>query len=183
MRVTWSRHTQAASLSALLLASSGCFLDNDVADASCTPSDPDITLNDDCPFQQSRGPQIAKGTCQTREDSAQSGTTWQEVFGIFQAADKGNCSAAACHGDQASAALGIWLPANDEQQFYETLTTTTGTVGKPYVNPDNPLDSWIHCNVAGTSGGGLIMPKPAGMPAKSDAQKVEDWIHNGALGP
>lgn len=173
----------ALVLSACAVLASGCFLDNDVTDASCTPSDPDITLNDDCPYQQSRGPQIDNPKCETREDSALSGTDWQEVFGIFLAPDKGNCSAAACHGEEASAANGIYLPSDNEILFYDTLTNTLGSVGKPYVNADNPLDSWIHCNVAGTAGGGLLMPKPAGLPLSADAQKVEDWIHNGALGP
>lgn len=173
---------RAASL-IIPLVSAGCFLDNDVMDASCTPSDPDITLNDDCPYQQSRGPQTKKGTCKTQFDSAQSAATWQDVFSIFLAADKGNCSAAACHGVENSAANGIFLPAENEQLFYDNLTATNGTIGKPYVNPDSPLDSWIHCNVAGSDGGGLIMPKPAGMPLDLDAQTVEDWVHNGALGP
>ncbi len=181
--LTASTRAWVGVLAPLLLTTSGCFLDNDVMDASCTPSDPDITLNDDCPFQQSRGPQIKKGTCKPQFDSAQSATTWQDVFTIFVAPDKGNCSAAACHGVEASAAFGVFLPQNSEQIFYDTLINTTGTIGKPYVNRDNPLDSWIHCNVAGTEGGGLIMPKPAGMPSDSDAQKVEDWLHNGAAGP
>jgi hypothetical protein len=165
------------------VATSGCFLDNDVSDASCTPDDPDITLNDDCPYQQSRGPQIDNPKCETKFDSAQGPATWQEVFGIFLAPDKGNCSATACHGVEASAANGIYLPSDDEITFYENLTSTTGSVGKPYVNPDNPLDSWIHCNVAGRPGGGLIMPKPAGLPLKADAQTVEDWVHNNVPGP
>ena len=174
---------KALGAAALVLSTAGCFLDNDVSDASCTPSDPDITLNDDCPYQQSRGPQIDNPACATKEDAATTATSWQDVFGIFLDSSKGNCSAAACHGEENSAALGIYLPADDELKFYETLTNTTGSVGKPYVNADTPLDSWIHCNVAGTAGGGLIMPKPAGMPSKLDAQRVEDWVHAGALGP
>ncbi len=182
-RRLFARQVALVVLSLGAFATSGCFLDNDVSDARCTPADPDITLNDDCPYQQSRGPQIDNPACATREDAAQSGANWQMVFGVFTDASKGNCSALACHGEINSAANGIFLPADNEQKFYEVLTSTTGSVGKPYVNADTPLESWIQCNVAGTSGGGLIMPKPAGMPSRSDAQTVEDWIHNGAIGP
>jgi hypothetical protein len=166
---------------AAVLVASGCT--NDVMDASCTPDHPDLTISDDCPYQQSRGPQIPNPDCRVQQEMPATAPTWTDVFAIFIATDRGNCAATACHGDMDKAANGIFLPSDDEVTFYETLVNTTGSVGRKYVNPDSPLESWIHCNVAGTPGGGLIMPKPAGMPAKADALIVEDWVIAGARGP
>jgi hypothetical protein len=156
---------------------------NDVMDAFCTPDAPDITLNDDCPYQNARGPQIPNPECKASKPDPASAATWTDVFAIFVDQNRGNCSAGGCHGIEEKAANGIFLPSNNTQKFYDTLVNTKGSVGKPYVNVDDPLSSWIHCNVAGTPGGGLPMPKPAGLPSKKDADIVEDWVLGGAAGP
>jgi hypothetical protein len=180
--------TSHAGLAALAVALAttgmGCFLDNDVMDASCTPDGPDINLNSDCPYEEGKGPQLPQQACEAKFPSAQTTVTWTDVFGLFTDAGRGNCSAGNCHGIEAAAGGGIFLPADDPNIFYQSLKNTTGSVGRPYlvVPPDDPLDSWIHCNVAGTPGGGLIMPKPAGLTTE-DAQLVEDWLHGGARGP
>ena len=174
-----------SSLSLLLImgsALSGCTA-NDVMDGFCTPDAPDITLNEDCPYQNARGPQIPNPECKASKLDPASAATWTDVFAIFVDQNRGNCSAGGCHGVEEKAAMGIFLPSNNAQKFYDNLVKTKGTVGKPYVNPDSPLESWIHCNVAGTPGGGLPMPKPAGLPSKNDADIVEDWVLGGAPGP
>lgn len=161
--------------------SAGC-LDNDVTDARCGPDAPDNTIDDDC-NRQPHGPQVDPGVCEPSVTTAQSAAGWREAFGVMTATSGGNCSAANCHGVLEKAQLGIWLPAEDQTTFYNTLVTTTGTRGDKYVDPDNPLDSWIHCNVAGRPGGGNAMPKPGGMQLTADAQVIEDWVLNGAPGP
>lgn len=161
----------------------GCFLDNDVSDGQCTPSAPDISLNDDCPYQNGRGPQLPAAACEPRQAEAGTAATWTDVLAIFLDQSRGNCSAGGCHGVEDKAAVGIFLPANDPQAFYDALVNTTGSVGRPYVNPKDPLSSWIHCNVRGTAGGGLPMPKPAGLISQADADIVEDWVLGGAAGP
>jgi hypothetical protein len=179
-----SRRHLSLSL-ALGAATSGCFLDNDVMDASCTPDGPDINLNSDCPYEEGKGPQLPQTACETVLEAPQSNPTWIDVFGLLTDQSQGNCSGGNCHGIEASAGGGIFLPDTDPNAFYQNLKSTTGSVGRPYlVTPaeGNPLDSWMHCNVAGTPGGGLIMPKPAGL-TKEQAQTIEDWIFNGAPGP
>ena len=156
---------------------------NDTLDADCTPDSPDITLDEDCPFQQSQGPQLPTPKCEYQQEGPSQVVVWVDVFSIFTDANSGACSLGGCHGVEETAANGIFLPAEEPVTFYNNLLATTGSVGRPYVNNKVPEDSWIHCNVAGTPGGGLIMPKPAGMPSKSDALKVEDWIFNNAPGP
>jgi hypothetical protein len=175
----------AVALAVAGLFASGCFLDNDVLDASCTPGEPDITLNPDCPYQQSRGPQVPPGVCVAQQDAASATPSWTEVFNTLVRSDGGNCSAIGCHGGPSAdqAALGIWLPADKDDIFYETLTNTTGSIGKPYVNADNPPDSWIHCNVGGRAGGGSLMPKPGGMTQAVDALLIENWILSDAPYP
>jgi hypothetical protein len=110
-------------------------------------------------------------------------TSWDQVFAILIAPDKGNCASVACHGTPALAANGILLPADDEVTLYETLVTTTDASGRPYVNRSSPLQSWMHCNVTGAPGGGLIMPTPSGLRLAEDVARIEDWLASGAPGP
>ncbi len=166
----------------LLLLSGVAACANDVMDAQCTPDSPDESIDDDCPYQQ-RGPQVVKRRCEFQQEQAGTAAGWGDVFPIFLDTARGNCSAAGCHGVEEAAANGIYLPADNQQKFYDTLVNTNGSQDKPYVNQQNPADSWIHCNVAGTPGGGYFMPKPAALPSKADALIVEDWVLNGALGP
>jgi hypothetical protein len=178
--------TEAALVTAgVTLAALGC--NNDVMDASCTPDDPDITIDDDCPYQQARGPQIPKLGCRDQRKKALPGgkeepstpRVWQEVVAIFNDKNTGNCTHGGCHGDEATAAWGIWLPAADPVRFYDTLREYTGTLGVPYVSGK---DSWIDCNVHGDPGSGFTMPKPDGL-RPAEASIVRDWVLSGAPGP
>lgn len=164
-----------------ILSAAAC-AGNDVMDAQCTPDGPDITLNDDCPFQNGRGPQVKEAECPPAQGQC-NGTDWNEVFSVLTDSQRGNCSSSGCHGQEETAALQIFLPATDEKRFYQTLINTKGSVGRPYVNADSPKDSWAQCNVAGAPGGGFPMPKPSGLPTKADADVVLDWVLCGALGP
>ena len=155
---------------------------NDTLDAECTPDSPDHTLDEDCPYQQSLGPQPRPIKCDFQQEWAGQEVGWVDVFAIFTDRNRGQCSLGGCHGVEATAQLGIYLPEKDPHTFYNNLLAIEGSQGRPYVNPKSPKDSWIHCNVAGTPGGGLIMPKPSGLP-KADALAVEDWVHAGAPGP
>lgn len=163
------------------LGAGGC--QNDVLDAYCTPESPDITLDEDCPYSNGRGPQVKETACPPVTGEVTGNADWIDVFSMFIAPDRGNCSSAACHGDEATAALQIFLPAGDQQRFFQTLTATKGTVGRPYVNTENPADSWIYCNVRGDPGGGFPMPKPSGLPNLEDAEIVRNWLLAGAPGP
>src|SRR5262245_54916865 len=113
----------ALVVTASAVASSGCFLDNDVKDSTCTPDDPSIDLNDDCAFRDSIGPQIDNPDCQCSPDTpVDPGVTWEEAFTVMTDDNKGACSLAACHGEEASAANGIFLPKSDALRFYHTLS-------------------------------------------------------------
>jgi hypothetical protein len=173
----------AVTLLAVMVA--GC-LGNDVRNAKCTPDDPDITASEDCPYGVG-GPKIPEMPCEVLDPNTTLTADWQQVFEIFIDKQRGQCSLAGCHGALETAANGIYLPADDAALFFENMTLTNGTVGRPYVNlddqnasPDN-IQSWIHCNVAGRMGGGFPMPKPAGLSA-SDAALVEAWVLQGFPG-
>ncbi len=104
---------------------------------------------------------------------------------------RGNCAAVGCHGSQGTAAIGIYFPLGDACQTYKALFDTRGSVGRPYLQPDNPatdgvneaLESWMYCNVLGTEGGGFPMPKPGGVHDPQTADVVRDFILCGAPAP
>lgn len=157
---------------------------NDVMDGQCTPDSPDITLDEDCPYQNGRGPQVTETACPPITGEC-GGSDWADVFSILtdQSVSGGNCSNSGCHGVEETAALGIFLPANDQIMFYETLLKTKGSIGRPYVDQNSPRTSWMACNVLGTRGGGFPMPKPSGLPNLADADTVIDWLRCEAPGP
>ena len=171
----------AASIVVSALAASAC--GTDVMDASCSPDDPDINSDEDCPFEEGLGPQVNEPVCPPVEGEATVEVTWADVYDIFRAKAKGNCGSPACHGVQETAALQIFLPENDPVTFYKTLTETQGSVKRPYVNTQSPRDSWIVCNVSGSLGGGFPMPRPAGLSEQVDIDKVLNWVRLGAKGP
>src|SRR5262245_62830588 len=115
-------------------------------DGHCTPDAPDITQDDGCPFQSAQGPQVKEAECPPAPAQC-NGTDWDAVFSLLADKTRGNCSAPGCHGDEKTAALGIFLPGTDEQRFYQTLIETKGSIGRAYVNQTSPKDSWIQCNV------------------------------------
>jgi hypothetical protein len=170
----------AALLVAVLLPACG---GTDVMDAHCSPDNPDINADEDCPFERGLGPQVNEAICPTVEGEATEEVTWNDVYDIFRAKQKGNCGSPACHGVQETAALGIFLPENDPFEFYKTLIETQGSVKRPYVNKASPRESWIVCNVAGIPGGGFPMPRPAGLTEQVDIDKVVNWVRLGAAGP
>jgi hypothetical protein len=166
------------ALSTLLGAmSTGCA--NDAMDASCTPDSPSIDLDDDCIYVNGQVA-ITPKPCEPYDGELPAAPPWEDVFSLLNSAQQGNCSADYCHGVQDTAADGIWLPAGNRDTFYEALTNAKGSIGRPYLAPDNPAASWMHCNVRGAPGGGSAMPKPAGMPILSDALRVEAWVLAGA---
>jgi len=165
----------------VVFSTSAC--ENDVLDPDCTQDSPDITLNPDCPYANGRGPQVKEAACPPVTGEATGSADWVDVFSLMVAPDRGNCSSAACHGEEKSAALQIFLPGTDQEKFYETLINTKGTVGRPYVNQENPAESWIYCNMRGDPGGGFPMPKPSGLPNLDDAETVRNWLLAGAPGP
>lgn len=153
---------------------------NDVMDGECTPDSPDITLDEDCPYQNGRGPQVTETPCPRIEGTC-GGTDWADAFSVLTNVTGGNCSNNGCHGVEETAALGIFLPANDQELFYETLVKTKGSIGRPYVDQNSPRTSWMACNVLGTRGGGFPMPKPGGLLTGADT--VIDWLRCEAPGP
>lgn len=166
----WVVMAVVASFSAL---ASGCA--NDALDASCTPDEPSIDLNDDCIYVNGQVA-VQPAPCEPYDGEIPAAPAWEETFSILTAPERGNCSADYCHGEQDTAELGIWLPQGNRDTFYETLINSKGTIGRPYLNPGDPEASWMHCNVRGAPGGGSAMPKPAGMPVFSDALQIEAWV-------
>jgi len=156
---------------------------NDVKDAQCTPDAFEFGLDEDCPYKAAQGPQVPTVGCELTTDEPELAPSWLEVFETLRDVGQGNCSDSGCHGDENTAALGIWLPSDDPSGFYDALTETTGSIGTPYIDTSDPEKSWIHCNVRGTPGGGFPMPKPSGMPTEEAANLVQDWILIGAPGP
>ncbi len=157
---------------------------NDVLDGQCTPATPNAEVDPDCPYAEhiSRGYYEAEKSCVLERDEPDTDAGWDDVYAILTDPARGNCTHAGCHGDPEAAAIGIYLPS-DEQDLYRALTETTGTLDRPYVNPADPHASWIHCSVAARSGGGYPMPKPGGLPAAEDARLIEDWVLAGVPGP
>lgn len=172
-------HTLIAVGCAVLLAACA----NDVKDAQCTPDEFEFGLDEDCPYKAAQGPQVPKVGCEVTYEEAQLAPSWLEVFETLKDPALGNCSDAGCHGEETTAAVGIYLPGDDPAGFYDVLTETTGSVGTPYIDTGDARKSWIHCNVRGTPGGGSPMPKPAGMPTDEAADLVQDWILIDAPGP
>jgi hypothetical protein len=168
----------------MLATNAGCG-GNDVMDAHCTPSNPDIEADSDCPFQAGQGPQVKEPVCAPLSAEATQDVTWTDVFDIFKANESGNCSSPACHGVQETAANQIYRPADDPEAFYKVLTETKGSVGTPFLVPGPTAykDSWIHCCVAGQVGGGSPMPKSSGLPTLTDIEKIRNWLRLGGKGP
>lgn len=115
--------------------------------------------------------------------------TFYDVVDVIADPTKGNCSSNGCHGLESNAASAIFLPIVDPTAFYDSLTKATGTVGRPYVVPDDPatseneaLTSWIGCSLRGDRGGGYPMPPPAGMD-RADIAIVSAWLVCGAPPP
>lgn len=147
---------------------------NNRSDAHCTPDAVNVDADTDCIYAGAgKAPGLVPGVCDSvtgkRPDDMDC-PTFDDVFAVLVDAKKGNCSADACHGNLTNPAVGILLPADDKDKFYETLTTVTGTVGRRYVVPDDmattaneALTSWIVCNLAADLGGGYPMPPPNGL--------------------
>jgi hypothetical protein len=176
------------TLGAALVVALGC--SNDRKDAHCTPDAPSAEDDPACIYAGGPGPAWTEDACPQVEGEVP-GTcpTFDDVFErVFTSSTSGNCTAGGCHGT-APGSIGIYLPP-DPESFYEELVDTTGTVGRPYVIPDDPstpeneaLDSYIVCNVSAEHGGGFPMPKPGGLTHPDDIALVRDWVLCGAKGP
>lgn len=144
------------------------------SDAECSPGAGNVDADPNCIYAGAgKGPVIVEQACPDvagpRPDDMDC-PTFEDVFAILVDAKKGNCSADACHGNVSSPAVGILFPPDDADAFYQTLTTVTGSVGRPYVVPDDDATmvnesraSWIVCNLASRPGGGFPMPPPNGL--------------------
>lgn len=170
---------------------------NDARDSHCDAEEPD---EDDCISNpEGLGPKVTESACGspavgealTAEESCPS---YGEILAFMADPARGNCIATGCHGFESTASVAIFFPQQTLGQLdrcgtWTKLTTTSGSIGRPYVKPDDPtteaneaLTSWMYCNVAGLAGGGFPMPKPAGAPNKDDADLVRRWIICGAHG-
>lgn len=163
---------------------------SDRKDSHCTPDSPSYKQDPACIYGANgemplfdEGPCLPDGDAGVWPKPAVCPTT-TEVLAFFTAADKGNCTSPACHGNSASPAGGILLDPGNPKAFYATLTSVTGSVGTPYVSVkaggDPYKDSWIVCNVTGQKGGGYSMPPESGVPHATDANVIRDWLSCGA---
>jgi hypothetical protein len=182
----------------------GC--SNNARDTHCSPDNPDRDADPSCIFAgkgsippipqplcvepSGDGGGAAGGNAPAGGSSPTACPTFTEVINVLADPAKGNCSSNGCHGLATPAGFDIFLPIADEQQFYTSLTQATGTVGRPYVVPDDPgtpeneaLQSWIGCSLRAEPGGGYPMPPPGGMVDRNDVEIVSAWLRCGAPAP
>jgi hypothetical protein len=107
----------------------------------------------------------------------------EQVFEMLIDPTRGACSEGVCHGESPGSD-GVFLPKYDINQFFQTLYDFPGVNGEPYINADDPTQSWMYCNLAGLPGGGKVMPPGGiGLTDPADVALVKDWILCGAVGP
>lgn len=194
---------------AIALLGLGC--SNDARDSHCSPDSPDRDTDPACIYAGKGSiPPIAQPVCV--EPSGEGGgaagggaaggangaggavgaacPTFTEVVNVLADPAKGNCSSNGCHGLATPSGANVFLPIADIDQFYTSLTQATGSVGRPYVVPDDPstgeneaLQSWIGCSLRGERGGGYPMPPPGGMVDRDDVAVVSAWLRCGAPAP
>jgi hypothetical protein len=158
---------------------------NDARDSHCEPEGGD----DRCISEpEGSGPLVKEAACATPSASDAPPATdecpdFEQVMEFMRDPERGNCTASGCHGLQGTAAIGIWFPADDSCATWKALTTTSGSVGRPYLAVDDPeseenesLKSWMYCNVLGLEGGGFPMPKPGGVHDPEDAELIRRYI-------
>jgi hypothetical protein len=163
------------------------------SDTHCSPDSPSFTVDPGCIYAGSgKGPKFDEDPCPAVEGTkpASCATTFDKMLDMMTDSKRGNCTATACHGDPGAAAVGIYLDPGDPAAFYAVLTSTTGSVGTPYVVADDPstpdneaVGSWIQCNVTASPGGGYPMPTWSGLMEPADADLVDAWLLCGAPGP
>ncbi len=182
-----------------MIALLGLGCSNDARDSHCSPDSPDRDTDPACIYGGKGSiPPIAQTLCDEQSSGGggvggsdpASCPTFTEVVNVLADPAKGNCAANGCHGLQTPAGFDIFLPIGDQLQFYTSLTQATGSVGRPYVVPDDPataeneaLNSWIGCSLRAEPGGGYPMPPPGGMVDRSDVAIVTDWLRCGAPPP
>jgi len=182
---TFAKQTGAAR-AGIVLACVGAFvlaacITNDRRDAHCSPT----TDDDRCIYAgEGLGPKVDEEACPRVEGDAPSTCpSFDDVFTLFTDATRGGCVAGGCHGVEANAAVGIYLPSKDPDELYAALTAIEGSVGRPYLDADDPPASWLVCNLAGEPGGGFPMPVAAGLDDPADVALVRDWVLCGAEPP
>lgn len=168
------------ALSAFAFLSVGC--PENRRDAHCSPDEASIETSEDCIYSGlGKGPKVVEDVCPAEDgDMPTVCPSFAEVLEILVDPKRGDCANAGCHGVEETAALGIFLPADSASTFYATLTDTSASVGKVYVDKTEPANSWIICNLLGEPGGGFPMPPAAGLPNPDDALIVRNWILCGA---
>jgi hypothetical protein len=126
---------------------------------------------------------VQDATCpDIAQDPNGCGTTWEDVYAIFDA-PPASCTLAGCHGDESAASFGIYLPSGDAATAYASLSGYKGSTGYPYINAQDPKHSWVLCNLEGVPGGGFPMPKPSGLVDPSTLAIVQEWARCGMPGP
>jgi hypothetical protein len=167
----------------VVLSLGGCFT-NDARDSHCTPSDTKDDRGDCIYAGEGKGPQVVESECpRVSGDEPAVCPTFEEVLEILADPERGGCLAGGCHGVEATASVGIHIPSLDPDDAFAALVAIEGSVGRPYVDPDDPPASWIVCNLAGEPGGGFPMPIPYGLPDLGDVDVVRDWVLCGAPPP
>jgi hypothetical protein len=177
----------AAGTIASMVALSACVENR--RDAHCTPDEASIESSEDCIYSGlGKGPAVVEDDCPPVEGTVPANCpTFDDVLAVLVDPKRGDCSNVGCHGDASNPAVGIYLPADNASAFYESLTSTSASVGRLYVTPDDQgtdvneaLDSWIVCNLLGDPGGGFPMPVASGLPNPADAEVIKNWILCGA---
>ncbi len=157
-------------------------------DSHCTPDTPSYKEDPACIYNGTDElPPWNEGECGADAGTPTPPTTCPTnaaVFAFLTDKSKGNCTAGACHGSITNPAAGIFLNPDKPDEFYQTLTQVTGSVGTPYVVPGGEAykKSWILCSLTAQAGGGYPMPPASGVPNHADASIISDWLLCGASG-
>lgn len=167
----------AATAGLLLVAFGAC----SVGDQYCEPGMDPADKEDTCPYGAPGGPQRRTKTCPPieflPEAECADAPGWPEVYAMFDTPTRGNCSAAACHGDPAPKGNDPHIPTGDAAATLLSFNGYVDVVNRPYAK-EGDAESWILCNVLGVNTQSP-MPPPGGLVAEDDIALVTKWAQCG----
>jgi len=163
----------ALAFAAFFALMPGCQIS--VGDQACTDQSNPNDKDDACPYGPPGGPKVQESGCPNispETDPTLCTVTWLDVYAILSG-PKAGCTINGCHGEPPGA-RGLFLSPTDANAFYDELKGYKGSQGYPYINEEQPEESWILCNLTGLPGGGAPMPPPSGLD-ETDFATIQQW--------